>query len=80
MFLLLMQKKGNAKVEELQHQQNFSNDLVSETVTGICIVKNNMNEDKNFMFLRISVYIYKLFMMNMNFRCLGTFLEGKGIL
>lgn len=36
---------GNTKVEELQHQQTFSDNLASESSPRTSVVKNLMNED-----------------------------------
>lgn len=78
---------GHAKVEELQHQQNLSDDLAAESVPSTGVVKINTNEDDSktsyssdipVCLMLIYLYIFVLLCtINMDFRCLGKFWKAR---
>lgn len=77
---------GHAKVEELQHQQNLSDDLAAESVTSTAVVKNNMNEDdsktsysSDIPVCLISV-LFCIALHDYEFQMFGKILESKGTL
>lgn len=67
---------GHTKVEELQHQQTFSDDSAAESSPRTGVVKNLMNEDdiKASYALDtpvcLNIYFVSLRMMNTTFICL----------